>query len=61
VILLGVLIGLLIGFVWEWLRELKNRSLIRKTERENRGLQREVDRLREKDGQPKDDVLALLD
>ncbi len=61
VILLGVLLGLLIGFIWEWMIEFKNRSVIKKTAREKRSLEREVDRLREKTGDGKDDVLALLD
>lgn len=61
VILLGVLIGLLIGFMWEWLIEMKNRRVIKKTTREKRGLEREVERLKAKTGETKDDVLALLD
>lgn len=61
VILLGVLIGLLIGFIWEWLIEFKNRRVIKKTNREKRTLEREVERLKAQSGEGKDDVLALLD
>lgn len=61
VILLGVLIGLLIGFVWEYMREYKHRRDLSKKHREVRGLQREVEKLKEKTGDDKDEVLALLD
>ena len=47
-IFLGVAIGLLVGFVWEWLREHKHRAAAGKSQREARVLQREVDRLKAK-------------
>ncbi|WP_039016881.1 LapA family protein [Halocynthiibacter namhaensis] len=57
----GIILGLLVGFVWEWLRESKFRGTARKAGK----LEKEIDRLRaetstEKGGQA-DDVLALLD
>ena len=61
VIFIGVAAGLLIGFFWEWLREHKFRSEARNKTREVVQLRREMDRLRDSDGDGKDDVLALLD
>ena len=61
VIFLGVAAGLLIGFFWEWLREHRFRSEARSKGREVMQLRREMDRLRDSDGDGKDDVLALLD
>lgn len=61
VILGGVLAGLLIGFVWEYFREFKQRADAARHKRERTRLEREVKALREKTGEGKDDVLALLD
>lgn len=56
----GIVVGLLIGFVWEWLREHKHRvAAVRKT-REVGQLSREVSRLKDRPDQ-RDDVLALLE
>lgn len=57
----GILAGLLIGFVWEYLREFKVRSDLSKTNKQVRNLEREVGKLREKTGEGQDDILALLD
>jgi len=63
VVMLGLAGGLLIGFIWEWMRETKHRSEAGKQAREARRLAREVEVLkadkRRADGQ--DDVLALLE
>ena len=61
VILLGVALGLLIGFLWEWIREHKHRSEVRTRRREVVRLEREVDRLRAEKHEGQDEVLALLD
>ncbi|EYD70821.1 lipopolysaccharide assembly protein LapA domain-containing protein [Limimaricola hongkongensis] len=61
VVLIGVALGLLIGFVWEWLREYRHRSVARKRAREVNRLEREVDRLRHEKHEGQDDVLALVD
>ncbi len=61
VILFGVAIGLLVGFVWEWLREHKHRAEARMRAREVGRLEREVDRLKTEKHEGEDDVLALLD
>ena len=62
VIFLGVGTGLLIGFVWEWLREHRQRAQARATARELQSLRQEVEQLRGEAARAKgDDVLALLD
>ncbi|MEH6361624.1 MAG: LapA family protein [Amylibacter sp.] len=57
----GILAGLLIGFVWEYLREFKIRNNLSKTKKQVRHLEREVGKLREKTGEGKDEILALLE
>lgn len=56
----GIAAGLIIGFVWEWLREHRFRSQAARRARDVERLQREVGRL---GGAPEqqDDVLALLE
>jgi len=63
VIFLGVGGGLLIGFLWEWVREHRIRAESRKSRREVDNLRREVASLKSANGAPDtgDDVLALLD
>ena len=61
VIFAGIVAGLGIGFVWEWFREAKHRSAATTHRREASKLAREVSRLREKDANPQDEVLALLE
>lgn len=61
VIFLAILFGVLIGFVWEWLREASIRAEAgRKTQQVAR-LEREVAELRHAHAAPKDEVLAILD
>lgn len=60
-IFLGVGVGLLIGFLWEWIREHKNRAEGRANAREAAQLRRELDRLKDMDGDGKDDVLQLVE
>lgn len=58
----GILVGLLVGFVWEWFREHAVRAEASKKGREVRRLERENKRLKsEKAENQGDDVLALLD
>ncbi|SDY35937.1 LapA family protein [Citreimonas salinaria] len=61
VIFAGIIAGLLIGFVWEWLREHKHRAEARHKEAELRKLQRELHRTQAERDKDKDEVLALLD
>jgi lipopolysaccharide assembly protein A len=57
----GIVAGLLIGFVWEWLREMKHRTTATTKTREVSRLERELAQLREEKHGPQDEVLALLE
>ena len=57
----GVALGLLIGFFWEWLRERQYRSEASRAGRENKKLKEEMARLRDSDGDGRDDVLQILE
>ena len=61
VILGSVAIGVLIGFVWEWLREARIRSTARGKTREVSRLERELAVLRDDKAGQEDEVLALLE
>lgn len=62
VILGATLVGLLLGFIWEWMREHRIRRTAVKAKRDVAWLEGEVDRLKSKaDEKPKDEVLLLLD
>ena len=57
----GIIAGLLVGFVWEWLREHNIRAENSRNAREVRRLQREIKRLKSEKHAGQDEVLALLD
>lgn len=57
----GIAAGLLIGFVWEWFREMKHRATASAKTREVARLERELAVMRDSASVPRDDVLALLD
>lgn len=57
----GIIIGLLIGFVWEWIREFKQRRRLSKKTKELRDLERVVKKLKAKTGEGKDEVLAIIE
>ncbi|MCH2165184.1 MAG: LapA family protein [Marinovum sp.] len=61
VILGGVVAGLLIGFVWEYLREAKHRQEAAQKTAELRQMERELRRLKRKNTEGQDEVLAILD
>jgi uncharacterized integral membrane protein len=62
VILGGVVAGLLIGFIWEWLREHRHRATASSQATEARRLQRELAAMRDAKGQvQQDDVLVLIE
>lgn len=60
VIFSGIVAGLLIGFVWEWFREMKHRSTASQKTREVARLERELAVMKDSQSVPKDDVLAIL-
>ncbi|MDG1376178.1 MAG: LapA family protein [Yoonia sp.] len=59
-IFIGVGVGLLLGFVWEWIREYKERAVGRAKAREVEALRRELAALKTSQAPKGDDVLALL-
>lgn len=61
VILGSIIAGLLVGFIWEWIREYSQRAEAARQARQLRQLEREVARLKGEKNAGKDDVLALLD
>ncbi|MEQ8368876.1 MAG: lipopolysaccharide assembly protein LapA domain-containing protein [Roseicyclus sp.] len=61
VILGGVVVGLLVGFVWEWLREHRHRVEARTQKRTAKQLEREVQSLKGARRDTQDDILALVD
>ena len=61
VILGSIIAGLLVGFVWEWIREYNQRAEAARQAREMRRLEREVARLKGEKYEGQDEVLAMLD
>jgi putative membrane protein len=61
VIFLGVGVGLLIGFFWEWLREMKHRNAAKSEHLHVVRLEREITKLKTGTTKEQDDVLALLE
>jgi putative membrane protein len=57
----GILAGILVGFVWEWFREHKQRAEAAVQRREKARLEKEVSRLKTPADPEKDDILALLE
>jgi lipopolysaccharide assembly protein A len=57
----GIVTGLLIGFVWEWFREMKHRTVASRKTREVSRLERELAVMRDSETTPKDEILALLE
>jgi uncharacterized membrane-anchored protein YhcB (DUF1043 family) len=58
--LVSIVVGIVLGYLFEWLREHKYRRRASLKAREADRLNREVDRLRKETGRAEDDVLALL-
>ncbi len=61
VIFLGIIAGIGVGFIWEWMREHRQRAEAAGAKRERDRLAHEVERLKGPSSQKGDDVLALLD
>jgi putative membrane protein len=57
----GVLAGLIIGFIWEWIREASERAAAARQAREMERLKAEITRLKGEKHKGKDEVLALLE
>lgn len=57
----GILVGISVGFIWEWMREHAVRAENAHNAREVRRLEREVKRLKSEKHEGQDEVLALLD
>ncbi len=61
VLFAGIIIGLLVGFTWEWLREHKHRRVASTKTREVGRLERELAAMKDQTSLLDDDVLALLE
>ncbi len=57
----GILAGLVIGFIWEWIREAKERMAAARQAQEMQRLRAEIRRLKGEKHEGKDEVLVLLD
>ncbi|MGY6409902.1 MAG: lipopolysaccharide assembly protein LapA domain-containing protein [Alkalilacustris sp.] len=61
VILMGIVVGLLIGFIWEWLREHRHRAEAARSRAEAKRLRARIARDGGAPQREGDDVLSLLD
>lgn len=61
VLLLTLALGVALGYVLEWGREMRQRREAAEARRTIARQQREIEALRSKTGETKDDVLAILD
>ena len=61
VIFASIIAGVLIGFIWEWLREHKHRAEATNERRERKRLEHEMAQLAGPKESREDDVLAILD
>ncbi|HRO14718.1 MAG TPA: LapA family protein [Paracoccus sp. (in: a-proteobacteria)] len=60
-ILLSVMIGMVLGLIWEWLREAHIRHEASRRANKVAQLEREVGGLRKTHAAPRDEVLAILE
>ena len=58
--LCGVIFGLFVGFVWEWIREMKHRSASSRKSKELARVENELSQLKRESGQNEDEILLLL-
>lgn len=57
----GILAGLILGFIWEWIREAGERAAAARQHREMNRLRAEIRRLKRDKHEGSDEVMALLD
>ena len=57
----GVVAGLALGFLWEWMREARHRGGERRARREKARLEREVQRMKPAETSEEDEILKLVD
>ena len=58
--LCGVIFGLFVGFVWEWIREMKHRSASSRKSKELAKIENELSQLKRESGQNEDEIMLLL-
>ena len=58
--LCGVIFGLFVGFVWEWIREMKHRSASSRKSKELAKVENELSQLKRESGQNEDEILLML-
>ena len=58
--LCGVIFGLFVGFVWEWIREMKHRSASSRKSKELSKVENELSQLKRESGQNEDEIMLLL-
>ena len=61
VILGGVVAGLALGFLWEWVREARHRGAERRARRDKTRLERELARARPAPEREEDEILEIVD
>ncbi len=61
VVFVGIAMGLVLGFAWEWAREHKHRAAAVSGTRQVARLERELAVMKDSTSAPKDEILALLD
>ena len=58
--LCGVIFGLFVGFVWEWIREMKHRSASSRKSKELAKVENELSQLKRESCQNEDEIMLLL-
>ena len=58
--LCGVIFGLFVGFVWEWIREMKHRSASSRKSKELAKVENELSQLKRESGKNEDEIMLLL-
>lgn len=61
VIIMSLLVGMILGLIWEWMRESTLRRESAQRAHELQVLEREVGQVRKAHNAPRDEVLAILD